>query len=116
MRTTKQNLTLDTKFLRYINKLFTKKTIVRDSFTTNQIQQSKGIDIAAEHLDNNSFLVIKKFFPKSLLTNVNMTELPSTNLSLFISKISEKMNNSKTFERSENLTIPYELPFCVFFS
>ena len=72
MRTTKQNLTLDTKFLRYINKLFTKKTIVRDSFTTNQIQQSKGIDIAAEHLDNNSFLVIKKFFPKSLLTNVNM--------------------------------------------
>ena len=61
MRTTKHNLTLDTKFLRYINKLFSKKAIVRDSFKTNQIQSSKGIDIAADHLDNNSFLVIKKF-------------------------------------------------------
>ena len=71
MRSTKQNLPLDTQFLRYINKLFTRKSIVRDFFTTSQIQSSKGIDIAADHLDKHSFLVIKKFFPTSLLTNVN---------------------------------------------
>ena len=35
---------------------------------------------------------------------------------LLVSKISEKMNNSKTFFKSENFTIAYELPFCVFFS
>ena len=71
MRSTKQNLPLDTQLLRYINKLFSRKCIVRDFFTTNQIQSSKGIEIAADHLDKHSFLVIKKFFPTSLLTNVN---------------------------------------------
>lgn len=69
---TKQNLTLDTKFLRYINKLFSKKVIVKDSFTINQLQSSKGIDMAADHLNKNSFLVIKKFFPKNLLTHINI--------------------------------------------
>jgi hypothetical protein len=72
MRLTKQNfLPLDSQFLRYINKLFSRKSIVKNFFTTNQIQSSKGIDIAADHLDKHSFLVIKNFFPKSLLTNVN---------------------------------------------
>ena len=45
-----------------------------------------------------------------------MNEFPSTNMLLFISKISENIKSSKTLLRSENLTIAYELPFCVFFS
>lgn len=72
MRSSKQNLTLDTQFLRYLNKLFSKKAIVRDFFTTNQVQSIGGIDIAADHLDKYSFLVIKDFFPKKLLTNINI--------------------------------------------
>ena len=66
MRSTKQNLPLDTQFLRYINKLFTRKSIVRDFFTTNQIQSSKGIDIAADHLDKYSFSY-KEIFPQKSL-------------------------------------------------
>ena len=47
---------------------------------------------------------------------MRINELPSIKTFLLISKISEKIKSSKTLSRSENLTIAYELPFCVFFS
>ena len=37
-------------------------------------------------------------------------------ISLLVSKMSENTNNSKTPDKSENLIIAYEVPFCVFFS
>ena len=43
-------------------------------------------------------------------------EFPSTNNSLFNSKVSEKTNSSKTLLKSVHLMIAYEFPFCVFFS
>ena len=62
-----------------------------------------------------NFLV---FFSSSLivLRTVSRTELPSINISLFFSKISEKINNSKTQERSENFITAYGLPLLVFLS
>ena len=44
-----------------------------------------------------------------------MTELPSISISLFDSKTSENTNNSKTPDKSENLIIAYDCPFCFFF-
>ena len=37
-------------------------------------------------------------------------------ISLLVSKTSENTNNSKKPDKSENLIIAYEVPFCVFFS
>ena len=50
------------------------------------------------------------------LDKVISKELPSFNLDLLDSKTSEKIKSSKAELKSENLTIAYVLPFCVFFS
>ncbi len=84
MKSAKRNLTLDTKFFRFLNNLFSKKVVVKEFFTTSQIQSKQGLEIAADHLDNYSFIVIKEFFPKKLLNNININVdkfISSSNLS-----------------------------------
>ena len=51
-----------------------------------------------------------------LLTKVNNNELPSFKISRFNSRISEKINISKTLLKSVNFNTAYELPFAVFLS
>ena len=46
-------------------------------------------------------LEINEFFIK-----VNITEFPSIKFSLFASNMSEKINSSKTLDKSENFIIP----------
>ena len=47
----------------------------------------------------------------TFLLTVKIKESPSFKISLFNSKRSEKINSSKTEDKSVNLIIAYELPF-----
>ena len=70
--------------------------------------------------NRNLFLtfILLNLFSSSVrfLTTLINKEFPSTKDFLFNSKVSEKINNSKTLPRSVSLIIAYEFPFSVFFS
>ena len=51
-----------------------------------------------------------------VLLKVKINELPSFNMSLFVSRTSENMNNSKTLIKSVNFKTAYEFPLAVFLS
>ena len=51
-----------------------------------------------------------------VFNKVIINEFPSTKISLFNSKVSEKIKSSKTLDKSVNLITPYEFPLAVFLS
>ena len=62
--------------------------------------------------------ILLNLFSSSLiiLVKVIIREFPSISNSLFKSKVSEKINSSRTLLKSVHLIMAYEFPYCVFFS